>query len=249
MYRSFFKPAAKAALSIAALGASVLIAGNATAQTTVPSFNAPGIPQAGFPDFVNLNNVNLQFGQINFFQQSIGGYSAGFGDYVLSASASTTYFNLSSTAAYGVSNGSFTAHAVFSPWGQFISGSETITGSIPTLGVAQQTLYSASFGAFGVSTSNTALGFQTLYSTASGWAKKYESSNESMYLFSSTQGSLDNALKSGFFLPDYFSTTSSEITTVPLPAAAWLFGPALAALFGVARRRRSSSELLAAPSA
>jgi hypothetical protein len=241
MNRSFRSPAARAALTIAALGAGGLLAGTAGAQTAIVQFNAPGIPQAGFPDFVNLNNVNVVFGQINAFQTSIGGHTAPFGDYVLSATATTGYFNYSSSAAAGINNSSFALSAVFNSSGKFVSGSETINGSVPGTTGASQLLYSASFDKFGVSTSTPGLGFETVASSVSGWAKQFQNFNESAYLFAAASlNTLDSALASGRNLPSYFTATVSEITTVPLPASAWLFGPAFAALFGIMRRRNTA---------
>lgn len=40
--------------------------------------------------------------------------------------------------------------------------------------------------------------------------------------------------------PDGFDIAKMDVTAVPIPAAAWLFGSALVGLVGVARRRRSA---------
>ena len=100
-----------------------------------------------------------------------------------------------------------------------------------------------SFDKYAVSTSTVGLGFDTVLSTASGWAKQFQSSNESLYLYSAALATLDNNLKTGNlsgYNKNVFSATVSELTTVPIPAAGWLFGPAFAAMFGVMRRRSAA---------
>jgi hypothetical protein len=250
MRRSFYQSGARAVLSVAALGAAgTLLASAANAAVTPPVFNAPGIQQAGFPDFSNSNNVYLAFGQIGGRTKSIDGYSAASGDYVLAAAAvGGGVFNLNSTTQYGIKNDIFAMYATFNSKGQFISGGETIFGNIPGLtSNSFQNLYTVSFDKYAVSTSTVGLGFETVASTASGFASKYQDTDESLYLYSSALASLDNALKAGKGIPSSFTATVSEFTTVPLPGAVWLLGPALAGLFASARRRRGSSpEALAA---
>jgi hypothetical protein len=228
MRRSILESGA-ALLSVATLGATAtLLAGPAHASVTLPVFNAPGIPQAGFPDFSNSNDVSLVFSRVLFG-----------GDYLLTATGSAGVFNLNSTQSYSVSNEFFGMYAEFNSKGQFISGGETIIGSIPGLtGNRFQNLYSVAFDKYAVSTSTPGLGFQSLFPTASGFASKYQSGDESLYLYSSALASLDNALASGKNLPNFFTATVSEFTTVPLPAAGWLLGAGLLGLIAIGRPRR-----------
>jgi hypothetical protein len=240
MHRSFLPTGTRTLLSLAVLGASALVAGNAGAAVLPPTFNAPGIPVAGFPDFTNNNNVSLVFSKVDHTS-----------DYALVAYGTAGAFNMTSTKSYGVNNEVFAMYATFNSSGKFLSGGETFFGNIPGLtSNSFQNLYTVSFDKYAVSTSPTVgLGFDTVVSTASGWAKQFQTQNESLYLYSASMASLDNALKSGHGLPSYFSATVSSFATVPLPAAAWLFGPALAGLFGSLRRRRSDSAVLDAASA
>jgi hypothetical protein len=252
MRRSFYQSGARALFSVAALGATgTLLAGVANASVTPPVFNAPGIPQAGFPDFSNSNNVYLVFGQIGGITKSIGGYTAPSGDYILAAAGTGGVFNANSKTQYGIDNDVFAMYAEFNSKGQFLSGGETIFGCSPPGSSCSlfkiQNLYTVSFDKYAVSTSTVGLGFDTVASTASGWAAQFQKTNESLYLYSSALASLDNALKAGKGIPSIFTATVSEFTTVPLPGVAWLLGPGLAGLFAVARRRRGSSpEALAA---
>jgi hypothetical protein len=246
MRRSFYQSGARALMSVAALGATgTLLASTASAAVTPPVFNAPGIPQAGFPDFTNSNNVYLVFGQINSKTKSVGGYSPASGDYVLAAAASGGVFNLNSTTQSTIDNDIFAMYAEFNSKGQFISGGETIFGCSPPGSSCSltkiQNLYTVSFDKYAVSTSTVGLGFDTVASTASGWAAQYQKTNESLYLYSSALASLDSALASGKNIPTSFTATVSEFTTVPLPGAAWLLGPGLAGLVAIGRRRRGST--------
>jgi hypothetical protein len=247
MHRLFLRSGKRTALSIAVLGASALIAGTAGA-TTLPTFNAPGIPVPGFPDFLNTNNISL-----NFFKDPLKNSS----DYILTATGSAGVFNSSSTKSSSITNEIFAMFADFDSHGHFLSGGETIFGCSPPGTSCKanqiQNLYTVAFDKYGVSTSTVGLGFDTVFSTASGWAKQFQTSNESLYLYSAAMASLDNNLKAGTlsgYNKNGFRATVSELTTVPLPAAAWLFGPAFAGLFGVMRRRsRSGSTDLGAVSA
>jgi hypothetical protein len=92
----------------------------------------------------------------------------------------------------------------------------------------------------------TGLGFETKGSTVAGWAKQFQGGDESLYLFAANMATLDNALASGKNIPSWFTVNDvAAITTVPLPAASWLFGSALIGIFGVTRRRSGSgAELL-----
>jgi hypothetical protein len=256
MSRLFLWSGKRTALSVAVLAASALATGTANAWTSLPSFNAPGISQPGFPDFTdsNTNTLNVEFGLIGGKTKSIDGYTAPTGDYLLTAYSTVPgAFNTSLTSYQTIWGEAFGMYAVFNSKGQFISGGETIYGCSPPGTKTCKTpsnLYTTSFDKYGVSTSTVGLGFDTVYSSASGWAKQYQHGNESFYLYAAALAPLDNALKAGKNLPTWFQASGvNGITTVPLPAAGWLFGPAFAALFGVMRRRRPGPAVLDTASA
>jgi hypothetical protein len=232
MRRSILQSGA-ALLSVAALGAAgTLVARTANAAVTPPVFDLPGIPQAGFPDFSNSDNVSLAFLGVPFG-----------GDYLLAASGSAGTFNLTSARSYRVNDELFAMYAEFNSKGRFISGGETIFGTIPGLTSNRfQNLYSVAFDKYAVSPSTVGLEFESVLSTASGFASRYQNTDESLYLYSSALASLDRALASGKSLPSFFTASVSEFTTVPLPAAGWLLGAGLLGLIFVARPRRSDPE-------
>jgi hypothetical protein len=227
----------RTALSIALIGASALAAGTADA------WNAPGITEPSYPAFTDYgtNPLTLQFGLIGGSTKSIDGYTAPAGDYVLAAfSTDDGAFFINSTSFQTIHDEAYSMDAVFNSKGQFISGGVTIYGCSPPGSSCTKTtnLYTASFDKFGVATSPVGLGFETNVSTVTGWAKQFQSFDESLYLFAADMAPLDNALASGKNIPTWFTTKDiAAITTVPLPSAGWLLGPALFGVFGVMGRR------------
>jgi hypothetical protein len=229
MPRSILQSGA-ALLSVAALGAAgTLVARTANASITSPVFGVSGIPQAGFPDFNNSNNVSLAFLRVPFG-----------GDYLLAAGGGAGAFNLTSTRSYSVNDELLATYAEFNSKGQFISGDETTFGNTPDLTSNRfQNLYSVAFDKYAVSTSTVGFGFESVLSTASGFASKYQNTDESLYLYSSALASLDSALASGKNLPSFFAASVSEFTAVPLPVAGWLLGAGILGLIAIGRPRRS----------
>ncbi len=188
MRRSFYQSGARALLSVAALGATgTLLASAADAAVTPPVFDAPGIPQAGFPDFSNSNNVSVVFGQIGGKTKSVDGYTAGSGDYILAAAGTGGVFNANSTTQYSIGNDVFAMYAEFNGKGQFLSGGETIFGCSPPGSSCSltkiQNLYTVSFDKYAVSTSTVGLGFDTVASTASGWAAQFQKNQRKPLIF------------------------------------------------------------------
>jgi hypothetical protein len=234
----------RTALSIAVLGASALAAGTAEA------WNAPGISEPSYPAFTDSggNALTLQFGQITSKVKSIDGYTAPVGDYVLAAfSTNDGAFFINSNSYQTIHDETYSMDAVFNSKGQWLSGGVTIYGCSPPGSSCSKTtnLYTASFDKFGVATSPVGLGFETNVSTVTGWAKQFQKYDESLYLYAANMAPLDNALASGKNIPSSFSATGvSGFTTVPLPAAGWLFGSALIGIFGVMRRRSGSGDEL-----
>jgi len=108
--------------------------------------------------------------------------------------------------------------------------------------------FSVAFDKHAVSAPTAGLGFESVPSTAAGFASKYQNTDESLYLYSSALGSLDSALASGKNLPSFFTASVSESTSVPLPAAGWLLGTGLLGLIAIARPRRLGPQDLNASS-
>jgi hypothetical protein len=159
---------------------------------------------------------------------------------------------------FSVRNTKYTLTAVFDKNNAFQSGTVQIRGKIPGLvnGHGVQTLMTADLAAFASNTLGDLLGFNTDNIICHPDINAYSqcTTSETVYL----------ALKKGifddhFFDKDYghgkkdwkesngeerwkksrkFITSGVAITSIPVPAAAWLFGSGLMGLAAVARRKR-----------
>lgn len=206
--------------------------GTVQAMSAVPDWNMAGIPHAGLPYFRDAVKVTL---------------ARDGSDWKLTATeiSGTQLFQKDSAHAYALSNASFMLTANFDSSLDFTGGNMEIKGKIPGLGVNSLTsLWKASLSGFGVDTnpfdgSPIALGFKT--SGESGWATQFShGSPESVYLFDPQLATLALNL----FNPreGSVSVNASALTTVPLPAAAWLLGSGLIGLFGFRHKGASAAK-------
>jgi len=201
------------------------------------AISLPGIPESGAPNFTNNIQVNL--------------FNLGPGNYLLAAtnSGAPITFNHNGSFSSTPSNpATFLLTAQFSANGGYVpnTGSLTISGSIPfpssslpgvfitgDLLTAKLTGFAFDSDNLGFSTNMTS-GYGTLFSAGT---------SESVYL---TGGGLAGAL--GFGSASLIATTGGAlsavaITTVPVPAAAWLFGSALVGMVGIGFRNRCAADL------
>lgn len=211
------------------------IPGLGHALAVAPNFSVPGIPPPGFQHFDNSVQIHLVK----------TGSGAG-ATYQMTANwASGTYlFQSDPWTSFNV-NGSYHLVANFNSAGAFVpaGSSVSISGAIPSYtgpgtGVPTGTLYSADLTAFGADTvidaTPTALAFKT--ENPAGWAAQFQGSPESVYLYGFNVAAFMNSFASAKFRSVLFNNASAY-TTVPVPAAFWLFGSAVTGLAAGWRRR------------
>ena len=208
------------------------------AASAVPNFLIGGVPPAGFPHFENPASITLS--------KSGTGASASF----LLTSANTPgnfIFQYDPSSAYNVT-GTYSLNASYNAAGVFTGGSLAINGTLPGYdgpgaapSATSQNLFSANLVSFGydsVPGPLVALGFKT--ENFSGWATQFsDGSAESAYLYNFNV----LGLMSMFTNPKFKHITfqGSAMTTVPIPAAVWLFGSGLALISCVRRKKPHST--------
>jgi hypothetical protein len=241
MYKPFSITAAFMAMAF------LVLAGISSAQATsltynpngtVVGYSLPGIAPAGQPNFENDITVDWK-PKLKTKKGVISGKATL--DVSFKGSNSTFLFNANSTDSYAIDKGKYTLHADYiydATLGKFVldttkgKNSLKISGdlSIPSLNVSLRgTLFTADLDAWNYA--GDLIGFNTTITgglictdTDFGCA-----THESAYL----------DLTNGGFNPevDFKGTIGTAVTTIPLPAAVWLFGSGLLGLLGMARKK------------
>lgn len=212
------------------LAAALLFSGNCLAATCAnPSapypYNGcslPGVKDGGFPYFVegvavsyketgNGFNIKASYDDSSFLSSLL----IAPGDIL---DITGTSFRLKARVRNGVADGSI-----------------KIMGSIDDLGMTRkETLLTADLsGLWNIDANGTLIGFNTANIVCNDFINAYIggggcSQSEVIYL------ALQDAITNG---TGKLRTTGEALTTVPLPAAAWLFGTGLLCLAGISRRR------------
>jgi len=189
----------------------------------VDGYSLPGVSSAGWPNFENEVFVRvIEQGNQGAMLIARGGRSG--------------YFNLDPDTSYKIQGGGYLLKAMFGPNGNLIYGNVKITGTIDTeYGRASGLLMMAKLGdTKGDGTdwnySSDLIGFDTNHIKCNPVIDSFASCtlNESAYL------SLYNG---GFNGLENYTSNGLAVTTVPVPAAVWLFGSGLLGLTGMARRK------------
>jgi hypothetical protein len=149
---------------------------------------------------------------------------------VTAASTSSIFIVPKSPYLYGISSTTYNLTANFNSSGVFTSGNVVITGKFNGSSTST-TLMTANLTKFGKSSDGYIWGFNTnniVCSAAINAAAKGCTTAEVVYL------GLFSAQKS---LTKSWSTKGVALTSVPVPAAAWLFGSGLVGLVSIGRRK------------
>lgn len=210
----------------------VLLVG--TSGSAAWAYDLPGIPPSGAPAFRNAVKVDLN---TNSGRLRITGRK----DFLFADPAQGIMLG---------TNANYTLTANFNKnTGAFQDGSLSLKGAIADLGIANGTqLVTADITAWNLQGTQSGLplpgggfdlwGFRTENIVCSPLLLIACTPTESVYV------ELDDAFSGSF--ANKFKTTGFAITTVPVPAAAWLFGSGLGLLGWMARRRRVSTNQVAA---
>ena len=188
-------------------------------STAACAYSLDGIPDSGAPNFEHTVSVKMddQIGRLTIKQAAD---SFTFFD-------STTLFN--GTAAFYRLDIRYKKNS-----GDFISGTLKIKGQIDDLGTKKSTtLVTANISNWNVTDDANLWGFATSDIVCSPLLLVECTLNESVYV------TLEDAFD-GNFGNGKFETVGTAITTVPVPAAAWLFGSALALLGWIRRPGKNS---------
>ena len=220
------------------------VGGHASTLTT-GQYDLPGIVPSSLPAFETAVRVSYLTNSTGSTLKATFNNMSGLSNLVLPSQT------------FGIRNTKYTLNAVFDTNNVFQSGTLQITGKIPGLvnGHNVQTLMTADLTAFASNTSGDLLGFNTANIVCNPAINAYAhcTTNESVYLvlnkgifndcFSRHSAHMDGDCgkdqEGGRWNKNrMFKTTGIAITSVPIPAAVWLFGSGLLGLGSLTRRRK-----------
>jgi hypothetical protein len=189
-----------------------------------------GIVPASFPNFENNVKVKVLKNGNKGFKLKVRKKGSG------------QYFNSSDSESLKIKNGKYKLDAFFDTDGNFLNGSVEIKGKVETsAGKAKGTLMTATLGANWFSDTAFAytsdlLGFNTFDIVCNSVINDYLGgggcTEQESVIIALQDGGFDGPTEKGY------KSDGLAVTSVPVPAAVWLFGSGLLGLVGVARRRR-----------
>jgi hypothetical protein len=187
-------------------------------STSAVAFSLPGITPSGSPAFTN--NVRVHLAPNGMLR-------------IMGRGNQTFALDTGSGTMIGT-GGKYTLTASFDNDGSFLSGSVSISGMMAQVGITRPNtlLMSADLTSANLVDDSYLWGFNTTNIFCNPGLMLDCTNKESVYV------ALSNAFSSDF--GRNFISMGIAVTTVPVPAAVWLFGSALG-LLGWARRRTISA--------
>jgi hypothetical protein len=205
-------------LGFLALGSSSSFA---ACPDTISDCNLPGVSTAGYPNFQQGADIKVKNNKQGEMQKLKATY--------MKSSVSLLSFDLNDT--FDISKTSLKLKAKVKKNG-LVKGHVKIQGKIADLDINnKKPLMKAKLsGEWDVSGDGLLIGFNTKDIVCHDKINAYAqcTSAESVYL----------ALADAIDSKKHLKTTGTAVTTVPVPAAVWLFASGLLGLAGMARRRR-----------
>ncbi len=184
------------------------------------SKNLPGIVAPSLPAF--LDGVTVSYSKISSSTRVLSAtYAADLGTQKL------VYPN----KVFSVKDTVYTLNAKFNSSNVFQSGTVSMQGTISGLGInSLQTLMTADLTAFGKGYGGYVIGFNTSNIQCNPLINAYNQCTKAE--------SITMALGKSFNFQTDYKAKGYALTSVPVPAAVWLFGSGLMGLVGVARRTK-----------
>lgn len=191
----------------------------------VQGYSLPGIISASWPNFEN-----------NVFVRVVE--QGNHGAMLIATGGRNGYFNLNPDTSYKIQGGGYLLKARFGPTGNLLSGNVKITGTIDTeYGRASGLLMTAKLGdksgdGIDWNFSSDLIGFDTNHIKCNAVIDSFAACTQHESVFLSLN-------EGGFNGLEKYSSKGLAVTSVPVPAAAWLFGSGLLGLVGAARQKFS----------